>query len=103
MHGENCNQQDDDHGRGGEGHKSPAEDEQSAYQLDNDCRPAEKKCEWHAHRVQDRNEAVRSTSELGVAVLKKSVADHESKWQREKTGRRGKRSEGKPAKRGSKR
>jgi hypothetical protein len=48
--------------------------------------PSREKCEWHAHRVQDGNENVRATGEFGVAVLKKSVADHESKRQREKPG-----------------
>ena len=40
MDGENCNEQDNDHGRGGERHKSPAEDEQSADHLD-DSTPTE--------------------------------------------------------------
>jgi hypothetical protein len=71
------------------GTKAPQRISNPPTNLDNDCRSAEKKCEWHTHRVQDGNEVVRSTRELGVAVLKKSVGDHESKRQREKTGRRG--------------
>ena len=39
--------------------------------------------------LQDANEDVGATGEFGVAVFKKSVADHESKRQREKAWRRG--------------
>jgi hypothetical protein len=79
MDGEYRDQQHDDHGQRGERHKSPAEDQQSANDLDNDRGPAQKKCEWHADRVQDGDEVVRTASEFGVAVFEKSVADDESK------------------------
>jgi len=101
MDGENRNQQHDDHERGRERHKSPAEDEQAANDLDDDRRPPQKKCEWHAHRVQDADEVVGTASELGVAVLKESVADDQSKRQRKETGRRWKRGKGQSPKYGS--
>jgi hypothetical protein len=78
--------------------QKPAEDKQSADHLDENRRPAEKEREWHANRVQDANEDVGATGEFGVAMLEKSVADNESKRQRKEAWRRGKRSEGKPAK-----
>ena len=98
MHGENCNEQHDDHGHRGERHKSPAEDKQSADHLDENRRPAEKEREWHANRVQDANEDVGATGEFSVAMLEKTVADDESKRQREEARRRRERSEGERAK-----
>jgi hypothetical protein len=53
--------------------------------------------------VQDANEDVWTTSELGVAMLEKSVADDESERQREQTRRRRKRSEGQSPKCGRER
>jgi hypothetical protein len=76
--GERRDQQHDDHGHGSERHESPEENEQPADDLNDNRRPAEKRSEWHAHRVQDGNELIRAASEFGVAVLKKTVADDES-------------------------
>jgi hypothetical protein len=63
--------------------------------------PAQKKREWHAHRVQDRDEVIRTAGQFGVAVFKKTVADDESKRHRKQTRRRRKRSKGQSTKCGS--
>ena len=59
--------------------ESSDEDEKSPNHLDNDRSPAQKKCEWHTHRVQDADEVVETASEFGIAVLEKSVAHNQSK------------------------
>ena len=83
MDGEDRDKKHHDHGARGERNKSSQKDKQSARHLNDNSRPAEEKREGHADRVQNANEHVRAASELGVAVLEKSVAHNQSKRQRE--------------------
>ena len=75
MHGDNRDEQHDDHGQGGERHESPKKDEQSADHLDENRSPSQKERERHADRVQDADEDVGTAREFGVAVLEEPVSD----------------------------
>src|SRR6516225_772593 len=71
----------DDHWRGSEGHEGGKENQQSADNLDGDRRPAQQVCEGHAQGVENRNERVRTSIKLCIAMFDEAETDDEPERQ----------------------